>query len=222
MARTRKMDDIEVRVIGALLEKEQTTPDQYPLSLNAVIAACNQSTNREPVMKLSEDDVASALDRLRRDVLVWRTDGARVERWKQSVGSRWGLDPAAKAIMTLLLLRGPQTPGELRTRSDRLHAFASVEEVERALARMSEGLDALVAEMPRRPGQRETRWHHLVGTSAPESFDVTPTRAPRIDSAAPQAEREPDDLFARVRALEDEVARLRAELDELRATQPGC
>lgn len=209
MARTRKMDDVEVRVIGALLEKEQTTPDQYPLSLNAVLAACNQATNREPVMKLSEEDVSAALDRLRRDVLVWRTDGARVERWKQSVGSRWGLDPAAKAVMTLLLLRGPQTPGELRTRSDRLHTFGTVEEVERTLARLSEGLDALVAELPRRPGQRETRWRHLVGTSEVEAAPTSPTRALSAEKLEARAERDPDDLFARVEALEREVARLR-------------
>src|SRR6185503_20311370 len=103
-----------------------------------------------------------ALDQMRQDVLVWRTEGARTERWQQSVVRRWGLDRPGKALMTLLLLRGPQTPGELRTRSERMHPFASVEEVEEALQRMAAMDEPLVMELPRRPGQKETRWTHLV------------------------------------------------------------
>src|SRR3954449_4845695 len=132
----RKLDPVEVRVLGSLLEKEQTNPETVPMTVNALILACNQKTNREPVMQLSEDEVVNALDRMRQDVLVWRTEGARTERWQQSVSRRWNLDRAAKALITLLLLRGAQTPGELRTRSERLHPFASLEEAEAALRRL--------------------------------------------------------------------------------------
>ena len=161
MSRTRKLDPIEIRVLGALLEKEQTTPDQYPLTINATIAACNQKSNRDPVMKLTETQVVEALDRLREDVLTWRTQGARVERWQHSLDRRWHLTSKSKAIMTLLLLRGPQTAGELRSRSERMHHFESLAEVEETLTGLADGFDALVCELPRQPGKRETRWMHL-------------------------------------------------------------
>lgn len=188
MTRTRSLNAIEMRVIGALMEKEQATPDYYPMTLNAVIAACNQKNNRDPVLSLSRDDVESALDGLRQDVLVWRTEGARSERWQHSLDRRWDLDGGRKAIMTLLLLRGPQTPGELRTRSERLHAFASVAEVEKTLAAMAEGFDALVRELPRQPGQRETRWTTLVGEEGEPSVGLPsgelPASAPGDDPHA--------------------------------------
>lgn len=175
MSRTRKLDPIEVRVLGALLEKEQTTPDQYPLTINAVIAACNQKTNREPVTSLTETEVVEALDRMREDVLTWRSQGSRVERWQQSVDRRWGLDKRSKAIMTLLLLRGPQTVGELRTRSERMHHFDSVEEVEESLRKLADGFDALVCELPRQPGKRETRWMHLESAEGdPREMEALP------------------------------------------------
>src|SRR3977135_781094 len=100
----RKLDAVEIRFLGTLLEKEQTTPEACPLSVNALLAGCNQKTNREPVMELTEGQVVDALELLRQDVLVWRTEGARTERWQQSVVRRWGLDRAGKALMTLLLL----------------------------------------------------------------------------------------------------------------------
>src|SRR5881227_2299334 len=164
----RKLDPVEVRVLGSLLEKEQTNPETVPMTVNALIAACNQKTNREPVMQLSEDQVVTAVDWLRQEVLAWRSEGARTERWQQSVSRRWGLDRAGKALMTLLLLRGPQTPGELRTRSERMHPFASLEEVEEALRRLAGIDEPLVRDLPRRPGQKEIRWLHLVGELAPE------------------------------------------------------
>lgn len=163
MPRTRPLDPVEIRVLGALLEKEQTTPDQYPLTTRAVIAASNQKTNREPVTDLTETEVTEALDRLRADVLVWRSQTARAEKWEHRLSRRWELDPRAKAVMTLLLLRGPQTPGELRSRADRLHGFDSVDEVEATLEHLAAGPDPLVLELPRQPGQRETRWMHRVG-----------------------------------------------------------
>ncbi len=210
----RKLDAAEVRILGALLEKEQTTPEVYPLTVNALLAACNQKTNREPVMSLSESEVWEALERLRQDVLVWRSEGARSERWKQSVSRRWGLDAAGKALMTLLLLRGAQTAGELRSRSDRLHPFASLEEVEETLQRLAAMDEPLVAELPRRPGQKETRWAHLVGDVAPES-DTTPAEE-GDDDAEPTAAAARPSLAARVERLEETVATLARDLEELK------
>ena len=193
----RLYDQASLRVLGALLEKEQTTPDQYPMTLNAIIAACNQKTAREPVMELSDGDVASALKRLFEDVLVWRTESARSTRWRQSVERRWHLQPATKAVMALLLLRGPQTVGELRSRSERLHAFGSIAEVEQALARLAEPPEPLVAELARAPGQKETRWTHLVGEEVPVAA------APlRVERAATH------EMEERVAALERRVAEL--------------
>ena len=236
MPRTRQLDPVEIRVLGALLEKQQTTPDAYPLTTHALIAACNQKSNRDPVTELTETQVVEALDRLREDVLVWRSESARTERWAQRLDRRWELDPRAKAVMTLLLLRGPQTPGELRTRSDRLHAFESVAEVEETLQRLSLGIDALVRQLPRQPGQREARWTHLAGdgvdagesgagaeTSGPEPIEperpsAVAAAAPRAaPSAAPAAAERLDRLEAAVRRLESTVAALESQLNDLRA-----
>ncbi len=207
----RQLDPAEVRVLGSLLEKEQTNPETVPMTVNALIAACNQKTNREPVMQLSETEVVEALDRLRQDVLAWRTEGARTERWQQSVVRRWGLDRAGKALMTLLLLRGPQTPGELRTRSDRLHSFASLEEVEEALRRLAGIDEPLVLELPRRPGQKETRWTHLVGEAAPAAEEPEEV-IPEIDPAVPSR----PSLGSRVERLEEVVAQLASDLADLK------
>ena len=207
----RQLDAAEIRVLGSLLEKEQTNPETVPMTVNALIAACNQKTNREPVMQLSETAVVEALDRLRQDVLVWRTEGARTERWQQSVVRRWGLDRAGKALMTLVLLRGPQTPGELRTRSERLHPFTSLEEVEEALRNLAGMDEPLVRELPRRPGQKETRWTHLVGEMAPE-----PEPPAEAEEAPARAS-----LASRVERLEEMVARFAEELEELKKQLGG-
>ncbi|HEX9945455.1 MAG TPA: YceH family protein [Thermoanaerobaculia bacterium] len=212
----RRLDPVEIRILGSLLEKEQTNPETVPMTVNALIAACNQKTNREPVMQLTEDQVVNALDRMRQEVLVWRTEGARTERWQQSVVRRWGLDRAGKALMTLLLLRGPQTPGELRTRSERLHSFASLEEVEEALRRLAGMDEPLVMELPRRPGQKETRWTHLVGELAPEPEPPEET----YEAADPAAPARPS-LASRVERLEEMVARLTEEMEELKRQLGG-
>ncbi len=164
MHKTRPLEAIEIRVLGALMEKEQTTPDHYPLTINGVIAACNQKSNRDPVMNLTETQVVEALDQLRMDVLTWRSEGARVERWQHSLDRRWQLTSASKAIMCVLMLRGPQTPGELKTRCQRMHHFESKEEVEEVLRSLEESFDALVRDLGRRSGQRENRWTHIVAT----------------------------------------------------------
>lgn len=232
MSRTRKLDPVEIRVLGALMEKEQTTPDQYPLTTNALIAACNQKTNREPVTHLTETQVVEALDRMREDVLVWRTEGARVERWKQSVDRRWSLDRKSKAIMTLLLLRGPQTVGELKARSERMYPFASTAEVEETLAALADGFDALVAELPRQPGKRETRWTHLEsaeGTQLGAEHGAELAAAPAPPAAAdegPVGRRSPYDerlerLENSVSELQSTVATMEEQLRSLRADL-GC
>lgn len=203
----RQLDSIEIRVLGVLLEKEQTTPEACPLTVSSVVAGSNQKTNREPVMDLTEGQVVEALERLRQEVLVWRTEGARSEKWQQSVVRRWGLDRAGKALMTLLLLRGAQTPGELRTRSERMNPFASVQEVEAALQRMAGIDEPLVRELPRRPGQKENRWIHLVGEVA----------EPAEPAMAEVPERPPASaLSARVERLEAVVAKLAEEVEELK------
>ncbi len=203
----RPLDAIEIRVLGALLEKQQATPEYYPLTLHALVAACNQKSNREPVTELEEGAVLAALESLREHVLVWKKGGSRAEKWEQNVDRRWGLDAQSKAVMTLLLLRGEQTPGELRGRSDRLHAFATTGDVEGALRRLSEGPEPLVAERARRLGQKETRWMHLVGGPVPDA------EAPRppAPAAAP-----PNDVALRLASLEQTVASLARELGELK------
>jgi uncharacterized protein YceH (UPF0502 family) len=198
------------------MEKERTTPEVYPLSVSALLAACNQKTNRNPVTELGEEQVVDALERLRKDVLVWRSEGARDERWEHRLGSRWRLDDAGEALMmTLLLLRGAQTPGELRSRSDRLRAFATVGEVEETLQRLASGPDPLVRELPRVPGQRETRWAHVMGTEDAGAASSAPPDAtadlevsqPAAVSAGPRFTREPT-LEDRVTALEERLAAL--------------
>lgn len=206
----RQLDSVEIRVLGVLLEKEQTTPEACPLTVNSVLAGANQKTNRDPVMELTEEQVVDALEHLRQDVLAWRTEGARSEKWQQSVVRRWGLDRAGKALMTLLLLRGLQTPGELRTRSERMHPFASVQEVEDALQRMAAIDEPLVRELPRRPGQKENRWVHLVGeiVETPEPGFPAMAEAPERPSAS--------GLSARVERLEELVAGLAKDVEELK------
>ncbi len=227
MHKTRPLDAIEIRVLGALMEKEQTTPDQYPLTINGVIAACNQKSSREPVMKLTETQVVEALDRLREDVLTWRTEGVRVERWQHSLDRRWQLTPASKAIMCVIMLRGPQTPGELKTRCQRMHPFESKEEVEEVLHELERGFDALVRDIGRRPGQRDNRWAHTVAAEgateataelAAEAPASAPPPAPAMAPAPAIAPQEPSGPTAieRLDALEAEVADLKEELHSLR------
>ena len=201
----RPLDPIEIRVLGALLEKQQATPEYYPLTLNALVAACNQKSNRDPALGLSEGEVRAALERMRENVLVWQIGGSRSEKWEQNVEKRWELDSATRALMTLLLLRGAQTPAELRSRSDRLHAFASTADVEAALRRLASGPEPLVAELSRAPGQKETRWTHLAGGPVE---NVVP-------ASRPHAER-PDPLASRVALLEEQVAALSRELSDLK------
>src|SRR5438874_6159297 len=149
----RQLDAIEIRILGSLIEKQLATPEYYPLTLNALVAACNQKSSREPVMELSENDVQRALDRLQDEKLVWKVLGGRATRYDHNLDATWQLDRAAKAVLGLLFLRGAQTAGEIRTRSDRMHEFGAIDDVEATLQHLA----PLVQEIPRRPGQKEAR-----------------------------------------------------------------
>ncbi len=209
----RPLEPAEVRVLGALMEKEQATPELYPLTVNALIQACNQKTAREPVMEMSEGEVHGTLRQLAQEGLAQRTEGARVTRWRHGVDLRWDLDPARKAVMTLLLLRGPQTPGELRNRSERLHAFATISELEDALATLASSPEPLVRELPRGPGQKESRWTHLVG-SEPEE-EKTSVAVRRYESyEGEDLVTKVADLNRRVHELERVVALLSVHLTD--------
>jgi uncharacterized protein YceH (UPF0502 family) len=213
MRKIRELDATEVRVLGALLEKEQATPDYYPMTINALIAACNQKSNRDPVSELTETEVVEALDRLRKDVLAWRSEGARVERWSQSISRRLELDSRSKAILTLLMLRGPQTPGQLRSRSGRLYAFGDLTEVETTLREMAAGDTPLVVELERRPGTKESRWAHLLGAEPlREATNAAPVASAPEPAPSPGTSARLDAVERRLDELTGELARLRAEL----------
>ena len=199
----RELDAVEIRVLGCLLEKEQTTPDAYPLSVNSLVGACNQKSNRDPVMALSETDVEGALDRLHGEVMVWPVDGARIRKWRHSLDRMWDLRPATRAVMAVLLLRGAQTAGEIRARTERMHPFASTSEVEEVLANLAAGEEPLTVHLARQPGQKEARWTHLVG--GPPDARTTVFEPARVEAPAPG-------LSQRVSALEDRVARLERQL----------
>ncbi len=202
----RLLDGHELRVLGCLLEKEQATPEYYPLTLNALIAACNQRSNRDPVLMLSEDEVRGALKRLQRDEMVRREAGSRATKWSQSVDRRWGLDAASKAALTVLLLRGAQTVGEVRARTARLHEFASAAEVQAALADLAAPPEPLAALLEREPGQKEARWGHRVGIDDPADA------APQAASAPRPTEREfdPELVMRRLERLEQQVQELQS------------
>lgn len=205
----KPLDSTELRVLGSLLEKQQTTPDYYPMTVNGIVAASNQKSNRDPVMELTETEVQDALDRLQHQVLVWKVIGSRTIHWKHNVDGPWDLDAAGKAVITLLILRGPQTPGELRGRSERLFAFRAPSEVEDILRKLASGEEPLVVEMPRQPGRKERRWMHLIG-GTPDFESVDEARAPVGTTRSPGLE-------TRVAQLEETVERLMAEIRDLKA-----
>lgn len=189
------------------MEKQLATPEYYPLTLNALAAASNQKSNREPVMELDESGITRALDRLQDEKLVWKVMGGRAVRYDHNLDSVWHIDRREKALLTLLFLRGPQTAGELRGRSDRLFAFESVGAVEETLRDMAAHSEPLVVQLPRRPGQKEERWATTAGGAVVDTLPSEPETAARTG----------DPLSVRVQRLEDQVAALAAELHELKA-----
>ncbi len=205
---------MEARVIGSLLEKQITTPEQYPLSINAVTLACNQKTNREPVMNLAEHEVQDLLDALvkRHYLRTVSGFGNRVTKYEQRFcNSEFGdlkLNPAEVAVITTLLLRGPQTPGELRSRAARMYEFADMQEIEQTLEHLASREDGpYVLRLPREPGKRESRYMHLFSGNVETLINVVEAVAPVEDES----------LLARVEALEGEVADLKQRLDSLLA-----
>ena len=204
----RTLDPIEIRVLGSLMEKQLSTPEYYPLTLNALVAAANQKSNREPVMELGESEIQRALDRLQDEKVVWRVMGGRAVRFDHNLDAVWHLTRGEKAILTLLFLRGAQTAGELRGRSDRLQSFETVAEVEDLLRDMAAHSEPLVRQLARRPGQKEERWAHLAGGA------VVDEPLPMIEPADTRVPSEP--LSARVQRLEEQVAALTQELRSLK------
>ena len=224
---------VQVRILGCLMEKERTTPDNYPLTLNALMSACNQTTNRHPVSKLEEATVSNALLNLRglNLVRIVYSRSNRADRFKQVLDETLGLDGGEAAVVCLLMLRGPQTASELRARSERLHPFADQDDVDDALARLARRNEPLVAKLERQPGQKENRWAQLLGgelpgaeapslTAAPASsagdgFGLAgAVAAPASSVAVPTSERLAA-LEAAMDALRDELDQLRADHDEL-------
>ena len=203
----RPLDAEEVRVLGSLLEKEQLTPDLYPMTLPALLAACNQKTSREPVTELPAAVATAALDRLRELVLAWKVTGGRVDKWEHNVDQKWQAGRPEKALLALLLLRGPQTAAELRARAERMHAFPSLAAVEELLRGMAAHAEPLVVELARRPGQKETRWAHLV------------SGVPDAEAAArPLPPAGPSAIEARLLALEERLAAVESELAALKGS----
>lgn len=216
-----RLDPAAVRVLGSLIEKEITTPDNYPLTLNALVAACNQTSNRDPVMALDEPGVADTLAELARRGLareVHRSD-SRAKRYRQTLSEALSLHPAETAVLCALMLRGPQTPGEIRTRTGRLFEFRDVPHVEVTLQSLATLADPLVVQLPRRPGQKEVRHTHLL-SGEPEVEAEPPAAAGAVPEAraerAPRRTEEIDVLEAEVQALRAEVAQLRDQLEEVR------
>ena len=199
---------LETRILGVLCEKQHTVPDTYPLSLNALVAGCNQKTSRHPIIEASEAEVAAALDNLRGPALVVESSGGRVPRYAHNLGKVLQLPSQSIALLTILMLRGPQTAGELRINCERLHRFADISAVEGFLQELAERPDgAMVVELPRQPGSRENRWAHLL-SGAPAVED-----APAILSAESGA----DVSMGEIAALKANVARLEAEVKALKA-----
>ena len=208
---------LETRVLGVLVEKERTVPDTYPLSLNALTLGCNQKNNRDPVMQATEREVQAAIDALRPLSLVIESSGSRVMRYAHNVGRVLHLEDAGVALVAALMLRGPQTPGELRTNAERLHRLpdlGAVEAVLQALAARAESAGGpLAVQLPRQPGSREQRWAHLLSGPV-EASPVEPAAAARPQAGETIGAAE----FA---ALKAEVAELRAIVERL-VRNPGA
>src|SRR5271155_4521900 len=174
------LDEIETRVLGALIEKDVTTPDYYPLSLNALVNACNQKNNRDPVMNLDEDSVRQALDTLQQKRLAGPTSSAdsRVTKYEHRLQEVFNFTRGETAILCVLLLRGPQTPGELRGRTERMHRFEDLTEVQSSLQHLMQRDPPLARVLPRHPGTKESRYKHLLAGDAEDSADVSVALAP--------------------------------------------
>lgn len=216
-ALTTLLSPLEIRVLGVLAEKQRTVPDSYPLTLNSLLAGCNQKTSRQPIMELSEAQAQLALESLKRYSLVTETSGGRAYRYGHNIDGVLRIPSQSIALLTALMLRGPQTAGELRIACDRMHNFADISSVEAFLDEMAERpAGALVVKLARLPGAREQRWAHLLG-DAPSVQDAAPSAALDAVSSGP-ADVTLDEvatLKARVSRLEQDLAATRAALQRV-------
>ena len=207
-SQTLTLSPLEARVLGVLIEKQLTTPDYYPLTLNALLAGCNQKSNRNPVMNVTEGEVQMALDGLKHHTLIIESYGAsgRVMRYAHNLTKVLGVSQAVSALLDALMLRGPQTPGELRTGCDRMYRFADISSVEAYLEEMAtRGAGALVVKLARQPGSREHRWAHLL--CGPVDAEAQPAATLDDDGVT----------TGELAALKSNIAQVRDELAELRA-----
>jgi uncharacterized protein YceH (UPF0502 family) len=204
------LDAVEIRVLGCLIEKQRTTPDTYPLTLNALRLACNQATNRDPVVEYDEATIRAAIDRLSRRGLVRLASGpgSRVAKYRHLLDEELGRVPSQIALLAVLMLRGPQTPGELKARVERLYPYGSIEEVQRALDALAE--HELVERLPRRPGQSQDRYRQLLGGDG-SAAATEPERSTDGESVVPTQ----SPLEARIARLEEQVAELQRALESL-------
>ncbi len=205
------INEIEARILGSLVEKQLTTPEYYPLTMNGLVNACNQKNNREPVMSLDETTVTAAIDRLRDRNLIYVFYGStsRVPKYKHMLPSVYELEPAEVAVVAVMLLRGPQTLGELRTRTERMHEFSGLGEIQETLDGLTRREDPVVIKLPVLAGQKEARFGHLLsGEIDVEALAIAhPTRAAQAES-----------VNERISKLEAEVGELRSEIESLKAT----
>jgi uncharacterized protein YceH (UPF0502 family) len=210
------LTDIEARVLGSLVEKEITTPDYYPLSLNALVNACNQRSNRDPVMNLDEEDVRGALDSLSRQGLTGARSGAesRVTKYEHRLPETFNFDRRETAVLCVLLLRGPQTPGELRGRTERMHRFSDLDEVQSALHRLMERQPPLVKVLPRQPGTKESRYAQLL-SGEPQGWEASAETSLPADSS-PEVEDRMVKLECQIEALRTELGELKGQFAEFR------
>ncbi|MFL6212451.1 MAG: YceH family protein [Blastocatellia bacterium] len=204
------MNAIEVRVVGSLVEKQMATPEYYPLTLNALVNACNQLTGREPVVSYDERTVARALESLREKQLVWQvaTAGGRVPKYEHRLSEKFNLAEQETAALAVLMLRGPQTVGEIKGRTGRMYEFAELSEVEMTLESLTTAEPPLVVRLPRQPGTKESRYAHLLAGEVQVEESVA---APRDDTAVLDVRAENE----RLARLESEVADLRQQLTDL-------
>jgi uncharacterized protein len=203
------LNPVETRVLGCLIEKQRTTPDLYPLTLNALRLACNQSTNRDPVVDYDENTIRSAIERLvqRKWATLASWSNRRSMKYRHTLDGALGLDDPQIAVLTVLMLRGPQTPGELKTRTERLHSFGGTEELSGTLERLIER--GLAVRLERRPGQREERYRHLLAEEGEEAEIEERSAAEIEEQSAPLEE-------GRIERIERQLAELRAEVQALR------
>lgn len=203
-----RLSAVEARVLGCLIEKESTTPDAYPLTLNATTTACNQKTSREPIMKLEPGRVGQALRELERKGLVRHDFSSRAERYRHIAEKGLELTEAQLALIALLMLRGPQTVNELLTRTERIHRFDDADDVVYALDRLAQKQPPMVVRLPRQSGQREDRYMHLL-CGPVESAQPARAESPRVESAPAR-----DEMLERIEALEARVAELENRIQD--------